>query len=56
MNSDNLETLSHDKTDKVIKNSFESLLPRYQIGLETSIKSSNSILDCLCSIIVSKMP
>ena len=30
-----------DKADEVIEELFQSLLPRYQIGLETSMKCSN---------------
>ena len=37
-NSDNIEILNHDKTDKAIEEHFESLLKRYQIGLEISMR------------------
>ena len=37
----------NDKVDKVIEKFFESLLNRYQTGLETSMKGSDSILDCV---------
>ena len=38
-----------DKTDEVIEEFFESLLNRYQILLETSIKSSDFFFDCVHS-------
>ena len=34
---DNIEILINDKSDEVIEKLFESLLNRYQIGLETSM-------------------
>ena len=37
----------NDKVDKVIEKLFESLLDRYQIGLETSIRGSDFIFDCI---------
>ena len=37
----------YDKEDEVIKQLFESLLSKYQIGLETLIKGSNFIIDCV---------
>ena len=37
----------YDKADEVIKELFESLLSRYQIGLETSIEGSDLIFDCV---------
>lgn len=42
--SDNIEIMSHDKAGKVIEEFFESLLPRYQIGLESSMNGSDLIL------------
>ena len=39
--SDNIEIMSYDQADKVIKDLFESILCRYQIGLETLKKSSD---------------
>ena len=43
MNSktENIEIMINDKADKVIEEVFQSLLSRYQIGLETTVKSSN---------------
>ena len=39
-NSDNIEIMISNKTNKVIDEIFESLLKRYQVGLETLIKGS----------------
>ena len=38
--------MSHDQADKVIENLFGSLLCRYQIRLETSMKTNEFIFDC----------
>ena len=35
------------ETDKVIEELFQSLLSGYQIGLETSSRGSNFIVDCV---------
>ena len=49
MNSkDDLEIKFYDKADNVIEEIFQSLLSRYQIGLETSLRGSDFILDCGC--------
>ena len=45
--SDNIEIMTNDKANEVIKELFESLLSRYQIGLETTMESSDFILDCV---------
>ena len=37
----------YDKTDEAIEELFESLLSRYYIGLETSMKGSDFIFDCI---------
>ena len=37
----------YDNVDEVIKERFESLLNRYQIGLETSVRGSDFIFDCV---------
>ena len=44
-NSDNIEFMSHDNTNEVVNEIFESLLSRYQIGLETSMRGSDFIFD-----------
>ena len=43
--SDNIEIMSYDKADKVIKELFESILCRYQIGRETLKKETLMIFD-----------
>ena len=39
--------MTYDKADEVNKERFESLRFRYQIGLETSMKVSGLIFDCV---------
>ena len=43
--SDNIEIMINDKADKVLEELFQSLLSRYQIVLETSMKGSNFVFD-----------
>ena len=43
--SDNVEMMINDKEDEVIEGSFQSLLSRYQIGLETSMNGRDFIFD-----------
>ena len=45
LKSDNIEIMVCDKSDEVIEKLFESFLSGYQIGLETSMRSSEFILD-----------
>ena len=45
--SDHIKLMINDKEDEVIKELFQSLLSRYQIGLETSMKGSGFIFDCI---------
>ena len=40
----------YDNTDEVIEKTFEPLLNRYQIGLETSIKSKDFVFDYVYSM------
>ena len=47
--SDKIEIMIYDKADEVIKELFESILSRYQIGLEISIKVRDSISGCFHS-------
>ena len=47
LTSDNIKIKNYVKADEVIRELFESFLSRNQIGLETSIRSSNFILDCV---------
>ena len=44
-NSDNIEMMIHDNANETIEELFESLLNRYQIGLETSMRGSGFIFD-----------
>ena len=44
MFSDNIEIIINDKIDEVIEERFQSLLFRYQIGLETTMKRCCFIL------------
>ena len=41
----NIEIMTFDKADKVIEEHFESLLSRYQMGLEKTMKRSNFVFD-----------
>ena len=45
--SDNIEFMIYDNTDEVIEDLLESLFNRYQIGLQTSMRGSNFIFDCV---------
>ena len=38
--SDNIQIMINEKADEVVEERFQSLLSRYQTGLETSIKDS----------------
>ena len=44
-NSNNVETMMGNETDEIIKELFESLLQRYQEGLEEKIKGSEFVFD-----------
>ena len=46
--SDNIEIMINDKSDEVIEKRFQSLLPRYQIELETSMKGNDFIFGYKC--------
>ena len=43
--SDNIEIIINDKPDEVIQELFQSVLSRYWIGLETSMKVSDFVFD-----------
>ena len=45
--SDKIERMISNKGDEVIEELFESFLNRYQIGLETSVRGSDFIFDCV---------
>ena len=48
--SDNIEITINDKEDETIEDFFQSLLSRYQIGLETSMKGIDFVFDCVYCI------
>ena len=41
--SDNIEIMINDKEDEVIEKTFKSLLKKYEIGLETSMRGIDFI-------------
>ena len=43
--SDNVEAITYDNENEIIKETFELLLCRYQIGLETSMRYSDFVFD-----------
>ena len=43
--SDKIEIMIYDKADKVTKELFQSVLSKYQLGLEISMKGSDFIFD-----------
>ena len=45
--SDNMEVMAFDDTDEIIEELFDSLLFRYQISLETQMRGSGFIFDCV---------
>ena len=45
--SDKTEIMIYDTADEVIIELFESLCNRYQIELETSMKGSDFLFDCV---------
>ena len=44
---DDIEIMINDKANEVIKELFQSLVSRYQIGLEISMRGSDFIFDCV---------
>ena len=42
-----MEIMINNKVNEVIEKLFQSLLSRYQIGLEKSTKGSDSVFDCV---------
>ena len=44
--SNNVKITINDKEDEVIEEHLQSLFPRYQIRLGTSVKSSDFLFDC----------
>ena len=45
--NDNVEIKIDDKADEIIEKNFQSLLFRYDIGLETSMKSNDVVFNCI---------
>ena len=45
--SDSKEIMINDRVDEVTEELFQLILSRYQIGLETSMKGSDFIFDCV---------
>ena len=43
--SDNIEFMLYDNANEFVNELFESLLSRYQIGLETSMRGSDFLFD-----------
>ena len=43
--SDNIEFMPYDNSNEVVNELFETLLSRYQIGLETLMRGSDFIFD-----------
>ena len=44
---DTIEVMSYDDLEKIVEGHLESLLSRYQIGLERQMRDSNHIFDCV---------
>ena len=44
--SDNINVMTYDSANEVIDKNFESLLSRYQIGLEASMMGSDFLFWC----------
>ena len=47
LKSDNIEFMIYDSPDEVIEELFESLLSRYRIWLETSMRGSDFVFGCV---------
>ena len=47
---DSVEIMINDKADEVTEEFFQSLLSRYQFGLETLMKGSEFVFDCVQSL------
>ena len=51
LKGNNIRIMVNDKANEVIEKTFQLLLSRYQIGLETSMRGSDFIFWlCLCII------
>ena len=47
LKSGNIEIMINNKVDEIIEGFFQSLISRYQIGLETSMRGNDFIFDCV---------
>ena len=47
LTSDNIEVITYDNPDETIEELFHLLLSRYQIGLQTQMRESDFIIDCV---------
>ena len=47
----NTEIMILDKADEVREELFQSLLYRHQTGLETSMKGSGFVFDCVLNVL-----
>ena len=45
--SDKIEVMIYDNPNEIIEELFDLLLSKYQIGLETQMKRSDFIFDCV---------
>ena len=45
--SGNIEVVTYGDANEIIEKLFDSLLSRYQIGLETQLRGSDAIFDCV---------
>ena len=50
--SDKRECVIYDNADEVMKNLFASLLNRYHVRLETSMRGSDFLFDCIIYFII----
>ena len=50
LKSDDMEVMAYDNLDQVIEELFDSLLSRYQLGLETRMRGSDLIFHCVNSL------
>ena len=45
--SDNIQVMAYDDKNEIIEELFDSLLSRYQIGLETQMRGLDFVSDCV---------
>ena len=51
LKSGDMEVMAYDNLDQVIEEFFDSLLSRYQLGLETQMRGSDLIFHCVNSLV-----